>query len=67
MELTIFKERENSTKKIIFSGSTVADLLQQLKINRETVIIIRQQEVLIESEPLDNGDHIKILSMISGG
>ncbi len=67
MELTIFRERENTTEKVNFFGLTVADLLQQLKINPETVIVVRQQEVLIEAEPLQAGDQLKILSVISGG
>lgn len=67
MELTVFKERENSTEKIIFSGITVKELLQQLKVNPETIIIVRNSEVIMGDEILNSNDHIKLLSVISGG
>lgn len=67
MELAIFNEKYNSKKKISFPGSTVNELLKQLKINPETVLVVRKGEVLTEEEPLQEKDKIDLLSVISGG
>ena len=67
MELNIFTERDQSTTKIIFKGKNLKELLTQLKINSETVIIVRKGEVIIEDEFLKNKDKLEILSVISGG
>ncbi len=67
MELTVFHERENITQTIQSAGKTVQDLLQQLNINCETVIVVRNNEVITESEVLQNNDKLMLLSVISGG
>ena len=67
MELTIFNEKENTTENISFNGNTVQELLQQLKINSETVLVIRNKEVLTEEESLKENEKIDLLSVISGG
>ncbi|MBI2668778.1 MoaD/ThiS family protein [Candidatus Woesearchaeota archaeon] len=67
MKLTIIHERENCTEKINFSGSKVEELLQHLKINPETVIVVRNDEVLTADEAVKNNDEIELLSVISGG
>ncbi len=67
MEIELFIERENTTQNIIFSGSTVSDLLKQIKINPETVIPVRNGEALTEQEILKDKDKIELLSVISGG
>lgn len=67
MEISIFDERKNSTENIDFSGTTVKELLDQLKVNAETVLVTRNNEVLTEEEALQEKDAIEILSVISGG
>jgi len=67
MELTIFRELEQSTEKISFSGEKVKELLEQLKINSETVLVIRNNEVITEEEILHDNDKLEILSVVSGG
>lgn len=67
MELTLFNEKEQSTKKISFSGKNVKSLLAKLKINPETVIIARNNEIIIEEEILKDKDKLEILSVVSGG
>lgn len=67
MELTTVIERENSRKKVKFSGKSVKELLHQLKINPEVVIVARKGEVLTEEEQLKPKDEIEILSAVSGG
>ncbi len=67
MELVIRLEREQSREKISFSGKTVKELLLKLKLNPETVLVVRNKEVLTEDELLKNKDEIEILSVVSGG
>lgn len=67
MNITVKKEREQTTEKINFSGKTVKELLRQLKLNPETVIVVRNAEVITEDEPLRNKDRLEILSVVSGG
>ena len=67
MEIIIFTERKDSTQTIDFSGTTVNELLRELKVNPETVIVVRNNEVLLRDEKIRGGDKIKLLSVISGG
>ena len=67
MELTIFNEKVNTTEKIVFSGNTVQELLNLLKINSETVLVSRNNEIITEEEVLQENDKLDILSVISGG
>ncbi|MGV8150784.1 MAG: MoaD/ThiS family protein [Candidatus Woesearchaeota archaeon] len=45
----------------------VKGLLNFLKINPSTVITIKNDEVVLDDETLEDDDNIKILSVISGG
>jgi len=67
MKLTIKLEKTNTCKKIVFSKKTVAELLLQLKINPQTVLIVRNNQVITEDEKLKNGDSLELLSVVSGG
>lgn len=67
MELTIKIERNRTKEKINFSGKNVKELLTFLKINPETVILTRKNEILNQDDVLKNKDQIEILSVISGG
>ena len=64
--MEIINEVSRSTHTIPFSGS-VKELLTHLKINPETVLVTRQNEVLLESEAVEDSDTITILSVVSGG
>lgn len=64
--MKIFLEKENKNINLKFEG-TVKELLKQLKINIETVIITKNNELISENEDLKNFDSIKILSVVSGG
>ncbi len=67
MEIEIFFEKTQKRDKISFSGKTVRDILAQLKINPETVLVVRANEVITEDERLADKDKLDILSVISGG
>jgi thiamine biosynthesis protein ThiS len=48
-------------------GTTLADLLKQLDIQRRVVISINGVHITDETHPLKDGDAVKIFSSISGG
>ena len=59
-------DKEKKTHTLRFKG-TVLELLRKLKINQETVIVVRNNEVLNVSDLIDDKDDIRILSVVSGG
>ncbi|MBI4452565.1 MoaD/ThiS family protein [Candidatus Woesearchaeota archaeon] len=64
----IFIDREDKREKIeLDSDSKIEDLLKILSINPVTVIVSRNNELILEDEKLNDNDNIKILSVISGG
>ncbi|PIZ51449.1 hypothetical protein COY27_03600 [Candidatus Woesearchaeota archaeon CG_4_10_14_0_2_um_filter_33_13] len=67
MNILIKRETEQKQKNISFSKNTVKDLLEQLKINPETVILTRNNEVLTEDDVLNDKDSLEILNVVSGG
>ncbi len=68
INVSVFIDKENKTKKVeLGNNSIVADLLKEININPVTVIISRNNELLLEDEKLNNNDEIKVLSVISGG
>jgi sulfur carrier protein len=67
MNLTIINERKQSKEQIIFEGTTLKELLKDLKINPETIIVTRNDEILLEDDNLNDNEIITILSVISGG
>lgn len=68
INVRVFVDRNNLNKTIeLGNDSMVLDLLKELKINPVTVIISRNNELILEDERLNDNDEIKILSVISGG
>ena len=68
MKVNVFIDRENLDKTVEFDGNPkVLDLLKRLNINPVTVIVSRNNELILEDEKLNNSDEIRILSVISGG
>ncbi|HLC50246.1 MAG TPA: MoaD/ThiS family protein [Candidatus Nanoarchaeia archaeon] len=68
IKVSVFVDKENKKIKVDLSkDSSVADLLESLKINPVTVIVSRNNELILEDEKLNNNDEIKVLSVISGG
>jgi sulfur carrier protein len=64
--MRIYIERSEEKKKIVFQGKA-SDLLEQLSINPQTVIIVKNNELVTEDEPLENDDEISLLTVVSGG
>lgn len=68
IKVNVFIERENKNATIeLDKNSIVTDLLKKLSINPVTVIVSRDNELILEDETLNDNDDIKILSVISGG
>ncbi|MFQ5474909.1 MAG: MoaD/ThiS family protein [Candidatus Nanoarchaeia archaeon] len=64
--MKVFIEKEDKTVEIKFEGA-VEVLLGKLKINRETVLVVKNGALATKEEHLDDSDDIKLLSIISGG
>ncbi len=64
--VTVFIEREKRTVEREFSGR-IRDLLAQLKVNPETVVVVKNGAVVSEDERCSAEDELKLLSVISGG
>ena len=68
INVSVFIDRESKNTILgLENNSIVSDLLKKLNINPVTVIVSRNNELILEDEKLNNDDEIKILSVISGG
>ena len=68
MKLKVFYDRENKEKTIeLGNNATIKDLLKKMEINPVTVIVSKNNDVVLEDEKLKDKDDIKIISVISGG
>lgn len=61
----VFIEKENKTVNV--EAKTVEEILNKLKINKEVVIISKNNELVTEDSKVSKNDKIKLLSVISGG
>lgn len=58
----------NPTREVEVSGPrTVAALLERLEINPESVLVIRNDELVVRDARLTDSDRIEIRPVISGG
>jgi sulfur carrier protein len=65
MDITFIMGEEE--KKMEIKGGTIKDLLQEMKIPLETVVVKKNQQIVIEEEPLEDGDTIEVIRVIYGG
>jgi len=61
----VFIEREN--KIVNVNAENAKEILNKLKINPETVLLARNNELILLETKLNNNDELKLLSVISGG
>lgn len=61
----VFETKKN--KLNLKRNSTIEDALKLLKINSETVLVKRNNEIIPSIEKLKDGDKIEALKIISGG
>jgi sulfur carrier protein ThiS len=61
----IFIEKEN--KRLSVKAKDIDELIRKLNINKEEVIIVKNNELTPRNEKLNDNDEVKFLSVISGG
>ena len=66
MEVTVIIG-EDEKKLDITEGKTVKNLLQMMKIPIETVVVKKNQSIIMEEEIVDDGDIIEVIKVIYGG
>lgn len=54
-------------KKLEIKAKTVKELLEKLNLNATTVIVTRNNEIILENTKLSDKDKIKIIPVVSGG
>jgi len=64
MNIYIEKNNEQLVLKKKLSGS---ELLRELKINPSSIILVKNDFIVLGDEILEENDNVKILSVISGG
>lgn len=64
--MKVYVESEDRKLEVDFDGKA-KELLDKLGINRESCLIVKNNEIVGEEEELSNHDYVKILSVISGG
>ena len=62
----VYLEREKETIEKEFSGK-IKELLSELNINKETIVVVKNGEVVSEDERCEGDDELKLLSVVSGG
>jgi sulfur carrier protein ThiS len=67
MKIKTFYDRENKERIVELDNPTVKDLLAKMKINPVTVIVSKNNNIILEDEKLNDNDDIRIISVISGG
>jgi len=61
----VFIERQN--KKMNVKAKDIDGLIKNLNINKEEVIIVKNNQLTPRNEKLKDNDEVKFLSVISGG
>lgn len=66
MEVKI--KNENGEKKIELGDTAkVKEALKKADVNRETVIVEKDGEVVSSEEELEHGDRFRLINVVSGG
>ena len=65
VKLTMIPHNKNSVKE--FDGKFVGDILKQLGLEREVYVFRKNGKVVTEAEPLNTGDHVEVIKVVSGG
>lgn len=64
--MDIFIEKDSKNICLAYEGK-VSGLLQKLKVNPETVIVVRGGELIADDDLVSDKDSIRLMSVISGG
>ncbi|GEM_PF-1284554 len=66
MEVTVIYEKREH-KKEIPENTSVKEVLDLMDISSETVVVKRNNEIIIDEENLDDEDVIEVIRVIYGG
>lgn len=64
--MKVYIQKYDEQKDIKFAG-TAKKLMEKLNINPVTVLVVKDEKIVLEDEKLKNKDSVKILSIVSGG
>jgi sulfur carrier protein len=68
IKVTVREIGKKGERKVqLTSPITIAELLEQLGYNRETVVIKLNGKIVVEEERISEGDSIEILPIVTGG
>ena len=65
MHITIHVERTGEKKDV--DVASIADVFKKLPIDKNTVLVTRNHELLTDDDELHEHDELLLLSVISGG
>ncbi len=66
MEVTVIYER-NEHKKEISENTTIKEVLESMDISSETVVVKKNNEIVMDEENLNDADVIEVIRVIYGG
>ncbi len=66
MQVKVIFGEKNITENVP-EDYTIKELLKKLEVPTETVVVKRNQEIVIEEESICQGDTIEIIKVIFGG
>ncbi len=66
MTITVIIGKDEQTVEI-HENMSIKDVLEKMDISSETVVVKRNNEVVIEEEILHDGDEIEVIRVIYGG
>jgi sulfur carrier protein ThiS len=65
VKLTMIPQNKKQVKE--FDGKFVGDILKKFGLDREVYVFKKNGKVVTESEPLESGDHVEVIKVVSGG
>ena len=65
--MKVFIEKTGKTDIVRKGFEKAIELLKELSISPDSVLIVRNNEVILNEEPLSENDEITLLSVVSGG
>ncbi len=66
MEITVIFGKKEENREIQ-DNTTIKEVLDTMDISSETVVVKRNNEIVMDEKSLNNGDIIEIIRVIYGG
>ena len=68
MKVKAYIDKDKKSLEVeLEDNATIKDMLKKININPVTVIVSRDNNIILEDENLKDNDKIKLISVISGG